>query len=67
MPLTKVEQKIYKFIIQFTSRMGYAPTYNEIGGHLGHGKQYAYGYVRRMRKKGVIRPSRGKWRGIKIK
>ena len=47
-PLTKRQAKALKYIGAFLNEHRYAPTFDEIGAHMGSGKQAAFELVDRL-------------------
>lgn len=64
--LTPKQDKILYFLTEFTRKHGYPPTMREIGGHFGFLWSAARGHLLALEKKGFIRISPLKSRGIEL-
>lgn len=63
--LTDRQQQVYDFIVQYLEGQGYAPTLQEIAGHLRiRGNLGVIRHLTALEKKGYIRRSSGSSRGI---
>jgi len=63
--LTARQQQVYDFIVQYQERQGYAPSLQEIAGHLQvSGNLGVLRHLRALEQKGYIRRSSGSSRGI---
>lgn len=63
--LTVRQQQVYDFIVQYSEQQGYAPTLQEIAGHLKiRGNLGVIRHLGALEKKGYIRRSSGRSRGI---
>jgi repressor LexA len=66
-PLTENQERILRLIAEFTRENGYPPSFREIGAAFGGIKSstVAY-YIKVLIKKGVLRQSSSKARGLKL-
>ncbi len=64
--LTGKQQKVYEFIRQQVSRMGFPPSVREIAQTFEISTRAAYDHLRAIEKKGFIRRDRYKYRSIEL-
>lgn len=64
--LTKKQKKIFEFLSSYVKEHGYPPTMREIGAYFGFTWPAAKGHLIALKKKGLIRISSFKSRGIEI-
>ena len=67
MPLTKTQDKVYRFIKRYNLNKGWSPTYGEIARYMGYrSNNAAYETVRAIAKKGYLTTRPGEMRGIVV-
>lgn len=67
MPLSKTQRAVLNYLVEYIDRHGYSPTYDEIARRFGYRSlSTAYGHVRSLSDKGVIRMTNQQQRSIEI-
>jgi len=64
--LTKKQRKVLEFLTSYTKKYGYPPTIREIGEHFGFLWTAARGHLQSLERKGFIKITPSRSRGIEI-
>lgn len=66
--LTKMQQKVYDYLVSFIDKMGYAPSVREIGEALGlNSPSTVHFHIKHLEELGLIERGAGKGRAIALK
>jgi repressor LexA len=67
MPLSKTQKAILDYLVEYIGEHGYSPTYDEIARRFGYRSlSTAYGHVRSLADKGVVRVTNQQQRSIEV-
>ena len=64
--LTDRQREVLEFIIEFKTYQGFAPSYEQIGKHLGITKGSVASHMSALQHKGHIEKPKGKCRAIRV-
>lgn len=65
-PLTERQHKVLRFIERYLEEHGYAPTYEEIGEHIGAGLSTVYEHIGNLVAKGRLAKEHGRQRALRV-